>query len=50
MRSSIKQRFYHVGFRPFDFFSDNIVTLIKRKCFLSILPFDVGLLDCEKKQ
>ena len=49
MRSSIKQRFYHVGFRPFDFVSDNIVTL-KRKCFLSNLPFDVGLLDCEKKQ
>ena len=48
---SIKQCFYHVGFRPFDFGSDNIVTL-KRKCFLFfyLLP----LLDCwlydEKKQ
>ena len=27
-----------------------VVITLKRKCFLSILPFDVGLLNCEKKQ
>ena len=48
MRSSIKQRFYHVGFRPFDFVSDNIVTL-KRKRFLSFtFAVVVGLLDRER--
>ena len=47
---SIKQRFYHVGFRPFDFGSDNIVTL-KRKCFLFFLLFAiVGLLVVQWKE